>query len=89
MKQTWLQKTLKWMELPEDLDPRVPRITILGRDTLAVENLSGMRRCTKSQVSLLTEAGVLLVEGEELCVKELGESRILITGRLLSCTFEE
>ena len=82
MKRDLLKKTLRLLDLPEDMDARVPRITVVGREQMAVENVSGIRRCTETEVLLLTGCGILSVAGERLLVKELGESRALITGKL-------
>ena len=84
-----LKRTLRLLDLPEDMDPRVPRITILGREKLLAENVAGIRRCTEGEVLLLTGCGTLLVAGEKLTVKELGESRALIVGRLTGWAYDE
>ena len=89
MKKDLLKKTIQLLDLPEDMDPRVPRITVLGREKMLLENLSGIRRCTEREVRLLTGSGTLLVEGEDLLVKELGESRALLIGRLERWRYEE
>ena len=82
MKKDLLKTALRFLDLPEDMDPRVPRVTVLGRERMLVENVSGIRRCTEGEVRLLTGCGTLIVAGEGLLVKELGESRALIIGRL-------
>ncbi len=87
-KDLW-KRTLRLLDLPEDMDPRVPRITVVGRDKMLVENVSGVRRCTETEVLLLTGCGVLSVAGEGLLVKELGESRALIVGRLMRWAYGE
>ena len=87
-KDLW-KRTLRLLDLPEDMDPRVPRITVVGRDKMLVENVAGVRRCTETEVLLLTGCGVLSVAGEGLLVKELGESRALIVGRLLRWAYGE
>ena len=89
MKKDLLKQTLRLLDLPEDMDPRVPRITVLGREKMLVENVSGIRRCTEKEVLLLTGCGTLLVAGEKLLVKELGESRALLTGRLVRWAYGE
>ena len=89
MRKDLVRKTLRLLDLPEDMDPRVPRITVLGREKMLVENVSGIRRCTEAQVVLLTGCGALAVEGEGLLVKELGESRALIVGRLMRWAYGE
>ena len=87
-KDLW-KRTLRLLDLPEDMDPRVPRITVVGRDKMLVENVSGVRRCTETEVLLLTGCSVLSVAGEGLLVKELGESRALIVGRLMRWAYGE
>lgn len=87
-KDLW-KRTLRLLDLPEDMDPRVPRITVLGRETMLAENVSGIRRCTEGEIRLLTGCGTLIVAGEGLLVKELGESRALITGRLVGWSYGE
>ena len=89
MKRDLLKKTLRLLDLPEDMDARVPRITVVGREQMAVENVSGIRRCTEGEIRLLTGCGTLTVSGEGLLVKELGESRALITGRLIRWGYGE
>ena len=58
-------------------------------DANTVENVSGIRRCTEGEIRLLTGCGTLTVSGEGLLVKELGESRALITGRLIRWGYGE
>ena len=87
-KDLW-KRTLRLLDLPEDMDARVPRITVVGREQMLVENVAGVRRCTETEVLLLTGCGPLSVAGEGLLVKELGESRALITGRLLRWAYGE
>ena len=89
MRKDLLKRTLRMLDLPEDLDPRVPRITVLGRDRMLVENVAGIRRCTPEEIRLLTGCGTLTIGGEGLLVKELGESRALLTGRLLRWAYGE
>lgn len=87
-KDLW-QKTLRLLDLPEDMDARVPRITVLGREKMLMENVAGVRLCTQEEVLLLTGCGTVRVTGEGLQVKELGESQALIVGRLERWAYEE
>ena len=89
MKKDLLKRTLRLLDLPEDMDPRVPRVTVLGRDRMLVENVAGIRRCTPEEVVLLTGRDTLQISGEGLRVKELGESRALLTGRLMRWVYGE
>ena len=89
MKKDLWKRTLRLLDLPEDMDARVPRVTVVGREQMLVENVAGVRRCTETEVLLLTGCGVLSVAGEGLLVKELGESRALIVGRLMRWAYGE
>ena len=88
MRKDLLKKAIRFLDLPEDVDPNVPRITVVGRELMLVENVAGIRRCTPEEVVLLTGRDTLQISGEGLRVKELGESRALLTGRLSGCGFE-
>ncbi|MBQ3488287.1 MAG: sporulation protein [Clostridia bacterium] len=83
-----MKKAIRFLDLPEDVDPNVPRITVVGRELMLVENVAGIRRCTPEEVVLLTGRDTLQISGEGLRVKELGESRALLTGRLSGWGFE-
>ena len=83
-----LKKAIRFLDLPEDVDPNVPRITVVGRELMLVENVAGIRRCTPEEVVLLTGRDTLQISEEGLRVKELGESRALLTGRLSGWGFE-
>ena len=63
MKKDLWKRTLRLLDLPEDMDATVPRITVVGREQMLVENLSGIRRCSEGEVLLLTGCGVLAVSG--------------------------
>ena len=88
MRKDLLKKAIRFLDLPEDVDPNVPRITVVGRELMLVENVAGIRRCTPEEVVLLTGRDTLQRSGEGLRVKELGESRALLTGRLSGWGFE-
>ena len=83
-----MKRAIRLLDLPEDVDPNVPRITVVGRELMLVENVAGIRRCTPEEVVLLTGRDTLQISGEGLRVKELGESRALLTGRLSGWGFE-
>ena len=88
MRKDLFKKAIRFLDLPEDVDPNVPRITVVGRELMLVENVAGIRRCTPEEVVLLTGRDTLQISGEGLRVKELGESRALLTGRLSGWGFE-
>ena len=89
MKRIWLEKVIRLLDLPADTDVDVPRITVLGREKMLAENVAGLGRCTQEEILLQTGAGLLEIRGENLRVKELGESRAMVEGRLRCWAFRE
>ena len=57
MRKDLLKKAIRFLDLPEDVDSNVPRITVVGRELMLVENVAGIRRCTPDEVVLLPGAG--------------------------------
>lgn len=78
---------LRGLSLPEDLLPGVPRITLLGREKVLLENMGAVRRYALTEAVFETGAGLLTVEGEALQLEELGESRVLLTGQITGVGF--
>lgn len=78
---------LRELELPEDLLPGVPRITLVGRERLLVENVGSVMRYKLTEAVFDTGAGLLTVQGEGLTLLELGESRVMLTGEIEGVRF--
>lgn len=79
--------TLGTLGLPEDLLPGVPRITVVGREQMLLENMGGVCTYSLEEASFYTGQGVLTVRGKGLLLRELGESRVLLQGELESWSF--
>ena len=79
--------TLGTLGLPEDLLPGVPRITVVGRGQMLLENMGGVCAYSLEEASFYTGQGVLTVRGKGLLLRELGESRVLLQGELKSWSF--
>lgn len=85
------KRRINWksIDFPEELDPQIPKITILGRGDLLLENHIGVLEYTLEQARLMTGQGMLRVTGEQLQLCELGQDRVYIRGKIDGCTFEE
>lgn len=88
-KRRLLHKIFKALELPEDLDPQVPRLTVIGNGQMLLENAAGIRSYTRERAVLLTGSGPLFVTGSDLVLREMAGFRVLITGILQSWGFED
>ncbi len=88
-KKRTLGTVLGWLDLPQDIDPAVFRVTILGQRRLAVENHAGILQYSPTCVRLLTAAGVMRVEGEALLLRELAAGHAVIDGRICAWLMED
>ncbi len=77
-----LKKTLTLLDLPEELDALTPRLTLVGRDSLLVENHRGVLRMSRELCTFATGEGCLEVRGEGLLLSALTEERAWIRGKL-------
>ncbi len=76
------------LELPQDLDPRVFRVTLFGRERAVVENHCGILSYSAESVRLLTADGVMCFTGEGLTLAELGAHRAVIEGAVSAWSTE-
>ncbi len=85
------KRKLNWksLDFPEELDPNIPKITILGRGDLLLENHMGVMQYTLESARLMTGQGCLVITGEQLRLCELGSDRVYIRGKLTGCIFED
>lgn len=72
------------LDLPLEIAPHVSKVTMLGQQDLLVENHRGVLQCGKEQVRLLTNDGVLGVQGKALELRELSDSRAYVRGEIES-----
>lgn len=84
-----LRKLLRALDLPEETDSRVPKITMLGTGDLLVENHTGILQYGDSIVRLMTPEGVVRILGEALELTEFGMQRVYLKGRILGWMYEE
>jgi sporulation protein YqfC len=77
------------LDLPAETLPGVPKVTMLGRDTVLVENHKGILEYGPGCVRLITALGVLRIGGTELELLQLGSELVTVTGRTDSIMYEE
>jgi sporulation protein YqfC len=88
-KQNRLRRALHWIQLPDEIDPHLVTVRLLGNESLLIEQHRGILRYGAEQIRFFTEQGVLLVTGKTLAIDRLSETRALIRGEIRSISFEE
>ena len=84
-----LRKLLRTLDLPEEADARVPKITMLSTSDLLVENHTGILQYGDTLVRLMTVEGVVCIRGEGLELTEFGTERVMLRGRIRGWAYEE
>lgn len=82
----------KWnraLDLPREVSSAVPRLTLVGRDELLLENHRGILAYSDREARFLTAEGAVKIEGESLILSEFTEDTAFVCGRLTSWRFED
>ena len=70
------------LALPEEVVLNLPLVTIVGSNELTVENHKGIIEYTEERLRVGTTAGVLLLCGKRLCIRQLTAERMQIRGAI-------
>ena len=82
------RRWLEYLDIPVETLPGVPKVTLLGRETVLIENHKGVLEYNAGCVRLITALGVIGVRGDELELKELGSELVTVTGTINSLSYE-
>ncbi|SHI88413.1 sporulation protein YqfC [Lutispora thermophila] len=70
------------LELPKDITLDIPKVTILGKDSITVENHKGIISYNDNQIRINTTCGILTILGEGLTIKSIIQEEIIIIGKI-------
>lgn len=80
---------LHWMQLPEELDPHLLAVRLIGDESLLIEQHRGILQCGAERMRFLSEQGTLLIAGTNLTIEKLTETRAMILGSIRTISFED
>jgi sporulation protein YqfC len=75
----WMTKTL---ELPADVVMDLPRITMIGKLHIYIENHRGVLRFSNQELRLRLKQGQLLIKGNNFVLKTILPEEILLEGTI-------
>jgi len=75
-------------DISEELTMGLAKIVILGNQECLIENYKGIIEYENSKIRLKTTSGVVLVEGGDLLINEIGEGEMLIKGKITNLILE-
>ena len=70
------------LELPKEIMLDLPLISLVGREEVTIENYKGILEYSEEIVRIGTTAGVLLLKGQGLCLKQLSSECMVVTGKV-------
>ncbi len=89
LKAPWNRQLLTKLDLPVETDATVPKLTMVGRGDLLVENHTGVLRYDSACIRLTTHEGVLEIGGTDLELRELSTGRAYIRGGIAHIAYLE
>lgn len=88
-KAAWNRQLLTKLDLPVETDATVPKLTMVGRGDLLVENHTGVLQYDSTRIRLTTHEGVLNISGADLNLLELSTGRAYVRGAISGVGYEE
>ncbi|HZK87024.1 MAG TPA: sporulation protein YqfC [Syntrophomonas sp.] len=83
-----ISKTMaEFLEIPKDLVLDIPKITLIGRNELYLENHRGIIEYSSQRLRINLSRGFLEIQGENLEIKALLPDEIKILGDINSFKF--
>jgi len=89
-KKNRLQSTFAdFFELPRDLVLDLPRIILVGKRQIYIENHKGIVEYSTTRIKVNTGVGVAILAGENLTVRNLYAKDLFIEGDISSLTIDD
>lgn len=85
--QSLKEKLNNLLELPDEIILDLPRIIIMGKSRLSIENHKGMLEFEHNLLKLNTGAGILVIKGQRLLIREITSESLYMEGLLQSMEF--
>lgn len=75
------------LELPKDITLDLPKVIILGTDSVSIENHKGIISYKDDQIRINTSCGILTITGNRLVIKSIIQEEIIITGKIVNIEY--
>jgi len=83
-----MRKLNDFLDIPEEVWSKVPKITITGFEEILIENFKGILEYEDFFARISTKIGVININGFNLKLNQMTEDDILVTGKIESIDFE-
>ena len=76
------KKITEVLEIPPEALLNIPKITIVGKEKVHVENYTALLDYKRESVRLKYESGVIDISGRNFEIKAIGEENIVVLGEI-------
>ena len=77
------------LEMPKEVILDVPRITVIGRNEITIENHKGILVFEKTQIKIKTSLEPLVIKGDSFEILYIATSTLIISGHFDYIGYEE
>mgnify|MGYP000847448205 FL=1 len=70
------------LELPKEIVLDLPKISLIGKIQLIIENHKGIIEYTPMQIRIGSNSGIIKIQGKNLYIKTIVKEEIIITGEI-------
>ena len=78
------KKISEVLEIPPEAMLSIPKITLVGKERVLVENYTALLDYKKDNLRLKYEGGVIDILGKNFEIKVIGEENIAVSGEIAS-----
>lgn len=78
------KKISEVLEIPPEAIGNIPKITIVGKERVLVENYTALLDYKKDNIRLKYEGGVIEIWGKNFEIRVIGEENIAVSGEITS-----
>lgn len=76
------------IDLPKDVLLNLPKITVVGKEEISIENHKGIEAFEKEFIKVKTNIGIVKVEGENFEILYIASETIVLSGKFKSISYE-
>ena len=76
------------LELPKDIMLGLPKVTMIGKMELHIENHKGIIEYSKEIIRINTSEGILKITGKMMNIKNIVTEELTVTGELISVEYK-
>ncbi len=82
------ERVVYGLDLPADIALGLPKITIIGRKEITIENHSGITKFSNDELIINTSLGLLKILGVDFEIIFVGGTTITLSGNFKSMVYE-